>query len=150
MSLRSLPAHVWMLAHLPKTRPLIDPDEISMSILNTTDSGCMVQEQPAARYKDTYTRQFAQTEARSLLKRTQPQSTVPMPETICLVAVVQATETEEGRGHVAGTLDIRPPASAGGVHPEGVPGSSHSSEVVSHQIAVLLLIHKLHCHSPCL
>ena len=90
----------------------------------------MLQEQPSVRYKDTYRRQFAQTEARSLIQRTQPFQHRAPPEAVCLIATLPlqiGQDASEGK-HIAGTLDIRPPANAGGLFPDGVPGSKGGTQ----------------------
>lgn len=80
-------------------------------------------------------RQFAQTEARSLTQRTQPAGQAALPEAVCLVAAVPSSRGQDNPAgqEIAGTLDIRPPASAGGQFPEGVPGCTPGSQASAQQ-----------------
>jgi formate-dependent nitrite reductase cytochrome c552 subunit len=82
----------------------------------------LVQTRPVNRFKESFIKQFAQKEASSLIMRTRKKRMSPSPEIVCLVAALPFSDprTKE-RGHVVGTLDIRPPRSAGGMHPTGVP-----------------------------
>lgn len=81
-----------------------------------------MQTRPVNRFKESYIKQFAQKEARSLIMRTRKKRNCPAPEIVCLVAALPYSDPRtKDRGNVVGTVDIRPPRSAGGVHPTGVP-----------------------------
>eukprot|EP00884_Botryococcus_braunii_P003917 jgi/Botrbrau1/13526/Bobra.0347s0010.2 len=74
------------------------------------------EDQPPVRYIDSFKKTFREQETRSLMLRTSP-GTAGVPECVCLVAVEEA----DGQERVLGSLDMRPPASAGGRQPVGVP-----------------------------
>lgn len=80
------------------------------------------QDQPGGggRFAASYKKQFREQEARSLAART---AGCP-PECACLVALDASTSA------VLGALDVRPPASAGGLHPRGVPASDATGAAV--------------------
>ncbi len=90
------------------------------------------QDQPGGggRFAASYKKQFREQEARSLAARTAPGPGGGPPECACLVALQgggggggggEGGEASTSSSVVLGALDVRPPASAGGAHPKGVP-----------------------------
>lgn len=70
-------------------------------------------ENERSRFVETYRKQFAANECESLVFRTSSRGGRP-PECECMVLVDES-------GSVQACIDIRPPKSAGGDHPKGVP-----------------------------
>ena len=89
-----------------------------------------VQTRPPHRFQETFIRQFAQKEARSLIMRTRKLRDYTAPKIVCLVAVLPYSDPRtKNRGNVVGTVDIRPPCSVRGEQPKGVPEVTLSPEL---------------------
>ena len=87
----------------------------SQVAVHQTSLTCQPQEVVSgSRFTQSFQKVFASQEYRSLRRRVQA-PLGGLAEAVCLVAV------PSDRGGVVGTLDLRPPASAAGSHPKGVP-----------------------------
>jgi len=88
-------------------------------------------EDDRSRFVETFKRQFVAQEVESLQQRTTPQKPGKAPPCECMVAL--SAEEQE----VVGCIDIRLPARATGVHPQGVPpaeeGGVYILNVVVHE-----------------
>lgn len=75
----------------------------------------VLQEQPHARYVDSFKRQFADQYVQLLRQQTTQKLGNALPECLCLIGVAQGSQ------QVLATCDVRPPEDAAGLHPDGVP-----------------------------
>lgn len=75
----------------------------------------VLQEQPHARYVDSFKRQFADQYVQLLRQQTTKKLGNALPECLCLIGVAQGSQ------RVLATCDVRPPEDAAGLHPDGVP-----------------------------
>lgn len=85
----------------------------------------MVQEQPHARYVDSFKRQFVDQYVQSLRQQTVKKLGNALPECLCLVGVAQGSQ------QVLATCDVRPPENAAGLHPKGVPHNDKAAAYVT-------------------
>ena len=74
-----------------------------------------LQEQPHARYVNSFKRQFIDQTLRLLRQQTARSLNALLPECVCLVAMLPGTK------HILATCDIQPPKCAAGQHPKAVP-----------------------------
>ena len=96
-----------------------------------------------SRFTQNFKKGFASQEYRGLLSRTEA-PLGGLPEAVCLVAV--SPDSDE----VVGTLDLRPPACAGGRHPKGVPKVRLEAPLLmltEHCSTLLLRCLPARCHS---
>ena len=105
----------------PLGRPIADQSmcirpECSLSFL---------QEQPHARYVDSFKRQFVDQSVRLLKQQTARSLNALLPECVCLVALLPEND------QILATCDVRPPADAAGRHPVGVPSSDRHAAYVT-------------------
>ncbi|DBA65760.1 TPA: hypothetical protein ACH3X2_002802 [Trebouxia sp. C0005] len=73
------------------------------------------EEQPHARYVDSFKRQFIDQTVRLLRQQTARPLNALLPECVCLVAMLPGTK------QILATCDIHPPEDAAGQHPKAVP-----------------------------
>lgn len=85
----------------------------------------MIQEQPHARYVDSFKRQFIDQYVRLLQQQTATKLGAAVPECLCLIGIAQGSQ------QVLATCDIRPPEHAAGVHPHGVPRGDRTAAYVT-------------------
>lgn len=85
----------------------------------------MIQEQPHARYVDSFKRQFIDQYVRLLTQQTAIKLGAALPECLCLIGIAQGSQ------QALATCDIRPPANAAGVHPKGVPSDDKTAAYVT-------------------
>lgn len=85
----------------------------------------VVQEQPHARYVDSFKRQFVDQYVQLLSQQTTKKLGNALPECLCLIGVGQGSQ------QVLGTCDVRPPEKAAGLHPDGVPHSDKTAAYVT-------------------
>ena len=74
-----------------------------------------LQEQPHARYVNSFKRQFIDQTVRLLRQQTARSLNALLPECVCLVAMLPGTK------QILATCDIHPPEDAAGQHPKAVP-----------------------------
>ena len=85
----------------------------------------LMQEQPHARYVDSFKRQFVDQYVRQLQQQTVKQLGHALPECVCLVALYPQSQ------QVLATCDVRPPDKAAGQHPAGVPREDMTAAYVT-------------------
>ena len=85
----------------------------------------VVQEQPHARYVDSFKRQFVDQYVQLLSQQTTKKLGNALPECLCLIGVAQGSQ------QVLATCDVRPPESAAGLHPVGVPHGDKTAAYVT-------------------
>lgn len=73
------------------------------------------EEQPHARYVNSFKRQFIDQTVRLLRQQTARSLNALLPECVCLVAMLPGTK------QILATCDIHPPEDAAGQHPKAVP-----------------------------
>ncbi|KAL3132554.1 hypothetical protein ABBQ32_009093 [Trebouxia sp. C0010 RCD-2024] len=83
------------------------------------------QEQPHARYVDSFKRQFIDQYVRLLTQQTATKFGAALPECLCLIGIAHGSQ------QAFATCDIRPPANAAGVHPKGVPSDDKTAAYVT-------------------
>lgn len=84
-----------------------------------------LQEQPHARYVDSFKRQFVDQSVRLLKQQTARSLNALLPECVCLVALLPEND------QILATCDVRPPADAAGQHPIGVPSDDRHAAYVT-------------------
>ncbi len=99
-------------------------DKLQLTLDRLRWQRCL-QEQPHARYVNSFKRQFIDQSVRLLRQQTAQSLNALLPECVCLVAMLPGTK------QILATCDIHPPEDAAGQHPKAVPPNDKHAAYVT-------------------